>query len=494
MADKTISKHLVNLENYFADTQPILKKAGAIFHRLDDFEYTLGLLDESESTACKSSWWPVVSLIGGASQIKNDFIEHYLGSKPNHSSAYAAHHKFTVLQYTPQKTEVTLPGVALDVDHKLPFYQISHKIEQNLKGEGGKINTHLELKTSNSDKLIGKLFIDTPPLTEDSGDVQKFLMKHVLEISDASFIFTDIFDSEPLVIQELLDELIIRQDTHNLVYVVDHSDMSLDIAKSNEIINSWQQRLANLGLNTGHYVVLSDSDDVRLDGIRAIDERLENVEYHRTYRVLRNLEQSIRDVEEVIIPEVSTVLIQWKERSNVTTLIVMGFIVTLMLFAEITMGGIILNSIIDPIIGPIFLAVLILFFVPLHIVVSKIHAKFLLKSLYERQKKLVLIENLAGLFEKSLSFTRMLFPIKEPFGNSRKNRKKLKALIEQTQELVQSLNESFSELSLAPRVMTPRQAEPHAPEPPPQPKPTVSAPPVVTPPARSKLGLFPRRN
>ncbi|MCK4493708.1 MAG: hypothetical protein KAU26_06605, partial [Methylococcales bacterium] len=350
---------------------------------------------------------------------------------------------------------------ALDVDHKLPFYQISHKIEQNLKGEGGKINTHLELKTSNSDKLIGKLFIDTPPLTEESGEVQKFLMKHVLEISDASFIFTDIFDSDPLVIQELLDELIIRQDTHNLVYVVDHSDMSLDIAQSNEVINSWQQRLANLGLNTGHYVVLSDSDDVRLDGIKAIDERLENVEYHRTYRVLRTLEKSIRDVEDVIIPEVSKVLMQWKERSNATTLIVMGFIVTLMLFAEITMGGIILNSIIDPIIGPIFLAVLVLFFVPLHIVVSKIHAKFLLKSLYERQKKLVLIENLAGLFEKSLNFTRILFSIKEPFGNSRKNRKKLKRLIEQTQELVQSLNESFSDLSLAPRA-----PEFHQPEPP----------------------------
>ncbi|MCK5872118.1 MAG: hypothetical protein KAG26_04775 [Methylococcales bacterium] len=488
MANKMISKHLVNLENYFADTQPILKKAGVIFHQLDEFEYTLGLLDESESTACKSSWWPVVSLIGGASQIKNDFIEHYLGSKPNHSSAYAAHHKFTVLQYTPQSTEVTLPGVALDVDHKLPFYQISHKIEQNLKGEGGKINAHLELKTSNSDKLIGKLFIDTPPLTEDSGAVQKFLMKHVLEISDASFIFTDVFDAEPLVIQELLDELIIRQDTHNLIYVVDHSDMSLDIAQSNEIINSWQQRLANLGLNTGYYVVLSDSDDVRLDGIKAIDERLENVEYHRTYRVLRMLEKSIRDVEDVIMPEVSKVLMQWKERSNATTLIVMGFIVSLMLFAEITMGGIILNSILDPIIGPIFLAVLVLFFVPLHIVVSKIHAKFLLKSLYKRQKKLVLIENLAGLFEKSLSFTRILFSIKEPFGHNRKNRKKLKGLIEQTQELVQSLNESFSDLSLAPRVSAPRQPEPLISAPP------VVTPPVVTPPARSKLGLFPRRN
>jgi hypothetical protein len=471
MADKMISKHLVNLENYFADAHPILKKAGAIFHQLDQFEYDLGLLDENDSTACKSSWWPVVSLIGGASPMKSDFIEHYLGAHAHHSSAYVAHHKFTVLQYTPQVTEVTLPGVALDMDHKLPFYQISHKIEENLHGEGGKINTHLELKTSNSDKLKGKLFINTPALTEESGKVQHFLMQHVLEISDASFIFTDIFESDATVIETLIDNLIRLQDTHNLVYIIDHSDMTLDIAQRNEIIHSWQQRLENIGLNTGHYVVLSDSDDEHLNGIKAIDERLESIEYFRSYRVLRNLEHSIRDIDEVIIPEVETLLVQWKERANVTTLIVMGFFVMLMLFAEITMGGIILNSILDPIIGPVFLAVLMLFFMPLHLVVSKVHAKFMLKTLYARQKKLVLLENLAGLFNKSQTFWRTILPVTTASGNNRKNRKRLKSLIEQTQALVQSLNESFSELSLSPRI----------PEPP------------VIAPVKLKSGLFPKR-
>lgn len=444
MADKRVSKHLINLENYFAEAQPVLKSASQIFHQLDQFEYKLGLLDENESTACKSSWWPIISLMGGNSPMKKTFIENYLGSSIHHSSVYSAHHKFTVLQYTPQSTVVTLPGVALDVDHKLPFYQISHQVEQALPGEGRKINTYLELKTLHSERLKGKLFIDMPTLTEDSSVVQHLLTKHILELSDLSFIFTDIFDSDPLVINQLIDKLVSLQDTHNLVYIIDYSDMSLDVEKSNDIMTSWQQRLANLGLNTGHYIVLSDSSDPNLDGIKAIDERLENVEYYRTYRVLHQLEQSIREVETVLVSEVETAVMQWKERSNATTLIVMGFLVTVMLFAEITMGGIILNSIMDPIIGPIFLLTLVTFLLPLHIIVSKIHAKFIIKALYKRQKKLNLMENLVGLFEKSLSFGRIIFSIKEPYGQTRRNRKHLKSLIENTKELVQTLNDSFS--------------------------------------------------
>ena len=441
MAEKTVSKYLTNLEKHFATSQPILQKAIKTFHALDQIEYDLGLLDEEESTVRKSSWWPVISVVGGTSSVKNDFIDHYLGANLHHSGVYTAHHKFTVLQYTPQASAVTLPGTALDVDHRLPFYQISNKIEQSYPKEGGKINAHLELKTLNSDKLKGRLFINTPPFTVNSGPVQTLLMKHILEISDLTFVFTDVFDSEHTVISELVEELVNLQDTNKLIYIIDHSDMSLDIAKSSEIINAWQQRLANLGLNTGYYVVLSDSND----GLRAIEERLANIENDRSYRVLNNLEKSIRDVEDIFMPEVHNAIVQWKERSNASTLIVMGFLITLMLFAEITMGGIVLNSIIDPIMGPLILLTLMVFLIPLHIMISKIHAKFIIKQLDKRQKELNLIENLSSLFEKSLTFWRIVLPRTEPFGNSRKNRKKLKALIEETKELVQSLNDAFSE-------------------------------------------------
>ena len=170
MAEKTISKHLINLENYFSASNPILQKASQSFHQLDQLECDLGLIDDDETTATKSSWWPIVSLLGGFSTAKTEFINRYLST-----SLHSSNHKFTVHQYTPQATNATLPGTALDADHRLPFYQISHKIELTEPGEGSKVNAYLELKTVNSDKRELLIFV-TPKIIEeanaagDSGD------------------------------------------------------------------------------------------------------------------------------------------------------------------------------------------------------------------------------------------------------------------------------------------------------------------------------------
>jgi hypothetical protein len=118
------------------------------------------------------------------------------------------------------------------------------------------------------------------------------------------------------------------------------------------------------------------------------------------------------------------------------------------------------------------------FLIPLHITISKIHAKFIVKALYKRQKKLNLIENLVGLFEKSLTFGRIILPRTEPFGNSRKNRKKLKILIDETKELVQTLNESFSRLTEPPLYSN-------------IPEPQITPPPPIpVPKKKSRSGLF----
>jgi hypothetical protein len=53
-------------------------------------------------------------------------------------------------------------------------------------------------------------------------------------------------------------------------------------------------------------------------------------------------------------------------------------------------------------------------------------------------------EDLAGLFEKSLSFWRVLLPTTSPVGKNKKNRKKLASLLEQSKDLVQALNDQFS--------------------------------------------------
>ncbi len=434
MTEKIVSKHLINIEKYFSASSPILQKASKTFHKLDQLEFELGLIDNDESTVRKSSWWPTVSLIGGFSTAKSEFINRYLNSNIHSSS-----HKFSIHQHTSKSTNPTLPGSALDADHRLPFYQIGQKIEHINKGEGSKINSYLELKTVNSDKLKGKLFIDTPVLNpSQESPVLSMLTQHVLDMSDLVMVFSDLFDATAELTKNTIADIVSQQDTNKFIFIIDHSEITLDSNKTNEIIASWQRRLAELNIHTGQIIVLSDD----ASSLTEIDQRLENIESDRTYRVLNSLEKSIRDIEDIYIPEVEEQLDTWKDRTNMSTLIILGFIITLLLFGEIYMG--IVQLLIDPIIGPIFLLALTAFLVPLHLIVAKVHAKFIINALQERQKKLNLTENLSGLFEQSLTFWRMILPINEPVGKNKKTKLRIKALIEQTKDMVQALNDQFS--------------------------------------------------
>jgi hypothetical protein len=157
---------------------------------------------------------------------------------------------------------------------------------------------------------------------------------------------------------------------------------------------------------------------------------------------LNSLEKNIREIDTVLMPEVKKAIIQWKDRSAFSSLIVLGFIATLAIFAEIQTG--ILELLIDPIIGPAIIITLIVIMVPLHILFSKIHSKLIISQLNARQRELHLIENLAGVFEKNLTIGRMLLPILEPKGWNKKTKLRLSQISSKTKDLVQSLNDSFS--------------------------------------------------
>lgn len=433
MADKTVSKHLINIEKQFASTDPVLQKAVKVFQDLDEMEFQMGLIENDETTARKSSWWPIISVVGGYSPAKSEFLNRFLDT-----NLHTTRHKFSVLQYTPQATSATLPGTALDADHRLPFYQISQTIEQAIPGEGTKVNSYLELVTVNSSKLKNKLVIDTAVLNPSAENaVNSLLRQHIIAISDLVLVFTDLFEADSDLNKDSVASIVKYQDTNKFLFVIDHSEIGLDENKTQEITTSWQRRLAEFGIFTGQYVVLSQNSNNS-----QIEQRVNNLNNDRSYRVLSTLENNIRAIDDVIMPEVESALATWKERCNASTLIILSFIIMLILFAEIAVG--VLDLFFDPIIGPLIIVALIAFLTPVHIIVSRVHAKFIINHLLKRQKQLNLTEDLAGLFEKSLNFWRILLPITQPVGKTKKNRKKLNALLEQAKDLVQALNDQFS--------------------------------------------------
>lgn len=448
MTKKTASKYLLNLEKHFAADNPILLKASKVFQELDQIEYDLGLIDMDETTASKNSWWPIISFIGGNSTAKSRFINHYLAAADSQfSGIQTASHKFTVLLHNNQSNPTTLPGTALDVDHRFPFYQISDKVEQQQKGEGDRINSYLELKTLNSDRLKSKLFIDAPNISAaPPNPVTSLLTRHIIETSDLVFIFTDVFDSISPLVDELIESIILHQDSNKFVYLIDKPAAMMNSTTNSEIISSWQRKLAGLGLNTGQFMVLpgqegSDSPQAPVD-FSAIDQCIANVGHDRTYRVLNSLEKNIREINDVVIPEVKAAIVQWKERAAFSSLVVLGFIATLAIFAEIQAG--ILELLLDPIIGSAIVITLVAIMTPLHIMFSKIHAKSTINQLNSRQKELHLMENLAGIFEKNMTFSRMMLPISEPIGWNKKTKLRLTQVSNKTKELVQLLNDDFS--------------------------------------------------
>lgn len=460
MTKKTPSKLLLNIEKHFAHDNPTLLDAAKVFQELDQIEFEMGLIDNDETTASKYSWWPIISVIGGPSSASSKFINEYLDTDHSLAGIQSSTHKFTVLQHNNQAHPVTLPGTALDVDHRLPFYQISQKIDRLAPGEGANINAYLELKTINNPRLKGKLFIEAPNFSLEGpiSPVANLLTNHIIEISDLVLIFCDIFDAEPHRLSELTAGIVSQQDSNKFVYIIDNA------TSSPETLRSWQNKLAEMGIKTGQFIVLSSqnrlSDPQNQEAMTVINQRMDSVNHYRSYRILNSLEKNIHDINDVIMPEVSQAISLWKDRANFSTLLVLAFIATLLLFAEIQMGF--FAVLFDPIIGPLALVALIAVMVPFHIVISKLQAKLIISRLEERQKELHLMENLAELFEKSLTHSHMLLPITTPVGWNKKTKARLKNLIEKTKGLVLSLNDGFSVYDEQPALANETSLEPNA--------------------------------
>lgn len=443
MTEKTASKYLLNLEKHFAHDNPVLLKAVKAFQELDQIEYDLGLIGMEETTACKQSWWPVISMISGNSTVRPRFINSYFGGEHLLSGIQTSSHKFTVLLHSVQANPVTLPATALDVDPRYPFYQISKKIEQREEGEGGRINSYMELKAINSERLKGKLLINVPNImTEVATPIISLLLKHTIENSDLVLVFVDAFEQEAPLVDELIQTIIAHQDSNKFIYLIDESST----LSNGENISLWQKKLAELGLNTGQFIILPNKQSgisPQLSGYFAeLEQRIANVGHDRSYRVLDALERSIHDIENIVMPEVKKGLELWKERVNITSLMALSCIAMLAVFAEIQFG--ILELLIDPIIGPIILAIVIAVMVPVHLLGGKLQAKLIVNKLNARQKELHLMENLADVFEKNLTVMRMLLPMTEPVGWDKKNKARLVQLSDKCKLLVQSLNDYFS--------------------------------------------------
>ncbi|MDH3871981.1 MAG: dynamin family protein, partial [Gammaproteobacteria bacterium] len=243
-AGKTIKQRLKSLEQHLEQENPVLVSAVQSYRQLDQVGRALGMLDSEQSFATQISWWPMISVLGTFSAGKSTFINHFLGSRLQSTGNQAVDDKFTVICIGSEHPSQSLPGVALNADPRFPFYQISNELEKVAKGEGRRVDTYLQLKTCPSEKLRGRIIIDSPGFDADSQRTATLrLTDHIIDLSDLVLVFFDARHPEPGAMRDTLAHLvgdtIHRADATKFVYILNQMDTTAREDNPEAVVGAW---------------------------------------------------------------------------------------------------------------------------------------------------------------------------------------------------------------------------------------------------------------
>ena len=467
-----INQRLQNLESHLRDENPVLLEAVSSFRELDRVAYRMGLLERDQSYATQIPWWPLISVLGTFSSGKSTFINHYLGFKLQSTGNQAVDDKFTVVCHSREDTVHVLPGLALDADPRFPFYQISEEIDKVAGGEGRRIDAYLQLKTCPSDRLRGKIIIDSPGFDADEQRTSTLrITEHIINLSDLVVVFFDARHPEPGAMQDTLEHLVARSigraDSSKFLYVLNQIDTTAREDNPEEVFGAWQRALAQKGLTAGRFYTIYNPEaavpieDERLRNrfetkrdadLNAIHERIQQVEVERSYRIIGALEKTARGIENRIVPLLGEALSRWRRRTLILDGIVFGMLAALALVLGLQFGtweGLLpdvpwfLDFAQHPNIALVSLVGSLGVLVYLHHRLRKIAARSVAKWLGSQAEDPYERQGLLGAFTKSTGIWHSLFSVL-PAGWGRGARKKLHKVVGETDRFVQQLNDTFA--------------------------------------------------
>jgi len=444
MSEKSVNSSLHQIEQQLADKNPALLQAFRLYHELDQVAYEMGLIGMDDSLANKTSWSPIITVIGEPTSGKNEFINQYLGGTTSLVNSDNIGAQFSVLTHRNSENSMILPGTAVDGDPRFPFFHISDRLDQISKSESRNINIYLDLKTSNSPQLKDKTIITAPGFSlHERQEGINLLRNHASDLSDLVFVFFDAnqftIDDFKVTLPPFLKHAANSHNPSKFIYIISENDAQA----SAETVANWKHQLSNLGLQAGQFISLSSDPGVSTQQV--LEQKLSNIDIESAYRILSTLEEHITDFESVIVHEVTKALTLWKERTHFTLTLLLSFIALTLVAGEIQFG--LVAILLDPFIASTGLFVLLIALVPFHLSSSKFHAKFIKKDLLNRQNELGLTENLPALFEKNLNFWRMILPITTPVTWTKEVQETLDMILTRAKGLVQSLNNSFNSQS-----------------------------------------------
>ncbi len=438
------------LQEYLSEENPVFLEVIEKYQALDNIAYDLGLLAPEETYTAKISWWPMISILGTFSAGKSTFVNGYVGACIQQTGNQAIDDKFTVMCYGHNGEPVTLPGLSLDADPRFPFYNISEEVNKVDPGEGSRVNLYLQLKTLNSEKLKGKILIDSPGFDADAQrDAILRMTSHIVEMSDLVLIFFDARHPEPGAMRDTLKHLvattIAHKDANKVLYILNQIDTTAKEDNLEDVIGSWQRALAQEGLVSGNFFGIYNEDAAanvgdeallkRLKGKRDSDytrilERMDHVGIERAYRIIKTLIDTAQEMKEQKIPLLHERLRHLRRnvwRSNAVAVILVLMIAGLLqwqfhLFASmesLVWGGSIVVAIIAVV----------------HVKSTQFFTAKEVKKWQEKQP------DIARAIAHNASWWRLLFGFTTQWKHGAT--KRLDALVTQGREAIQKLNDQF---------------------------------------------------
>ncbi|MDQ7075239.1 MAG: dynamin family protein [Gammaproteobacteria bacterium] len=457
MSSTVLESRLQSLQQHLQQENPILLEAIEGFRELDRVAYGMGLLSKDESYATQIPWWPLISILGTFSAGKSSFINHYTGTRLQSTGNQAVDDKFSVLCYSQGEDGRVLPGLALDSDMRFPFFKISDEIEKVAEGEGRRIDAYLQLKTSSSENLRGKILIDSPGFDADAQRTSTLrITKHIIDLSDLVLVFFDARHPEPGAMHDtlkhLVEDTIGRNDSNKFLYILNQVDTAAREDNLENIVAAWQRALSQKGLTAGRFFTIYNEDaavPIEDDAVRQryenkrkqdmadIHERMHQVEVERAYRIVGQLERVAHDIEERHVPAITALLQRWRQRVMWLDGGLYGLLLVFLLWIGVSLPWIesLFNS---PEMSLMFVVSTVLILGGLHHFSREVVTRFMVKTMKKSGDESYLVA-----LRKNTRFWRSVVQ-KTPTGWGRRAKKRLTAVMNKSSAFVQRLNDQFT--------------------------------------------------
>lgn len=329
---EAVQQRMLELESHLEQENPVLLSAVQSFRALDRVAYALGLLEPNQSFATQIPWWPLISILGTFSAGKSTFINYFLGNRLQRTGNQAVDDRFTVIVYSPETVSHSLPGVSLDSDPRFPFYQMSHDIELVAGGEGKRIDAYLQLKTCCSERLRGKILIDSPGFDADAQRTATLrITDHMIDLSDLVLVFFDARHPEPGAMRDTLRHLvkdtIHRADSGKFLYILNQLDTAANEDNPEDVVAAWLRAIGEAGLTAGRFYTIYSPDAAntipdenkrrrfekkRDEDLGEILLRMERVEIERAYRIIAALRETANDFLHESVPLLQSAVRRWR--------------------------------------------------------------------------------------------------------------------------------------------------------------------------------------